>query len=677
MNGNSSPSIGSPPTTSGTDSMMNTAVSIVTQQLANSTLTPPPSDFLANGPTLFSFETIKSLLFHQPITRIVVVLTVLQSLLGLGGKFPEHCSAPSHTLYGGEYLELFISPFVVPLTPTLLKSAHQTLGIAVMLAISNLISFGLFEERLTTVFRGNRTRRSNTSINHNSTRIFRNLVLVIVVLVMGLRQFLGFIFNRSLGWAFPSLFFSDSVIECNLGLAPFLFALLVIQAFLPDDSDPRISSPSTTSTSIFAFRRIYIQIILCLFNVIPKAIVWWAGSGLTVGFVVSLGVAYQRKMGQWGGKVRITMYKKHSQSEDAIVGLGISDGQDISMTSMTNYSQATSDDSDSDSDGRLSLESTAASSPVLPTTNFSTVPGYMKERTMSYIVWRLGGYVLPMIAILFFILVATRQLHHYKPNVSDDVLNNAIEPTTPFLLTLVIMTAPRRDGMGFIKPTLSSYLAAFPDVDDPAHPLYSRIQIIVYTHVTNHPKFDEAEEFFETDPKARKHVKWIREDGAEKSQRKHLISAIRKIGTSEDSVYLGIMEDDFPFCEGGFQSMLNTIYEADRQVKDHCGIFITTGGSGLIFKRSVALTASFVLEQDELAKKRGMVVAAPDQALQNCMLGQHDYCSGCAGTMVISKTLLQGHLGYNASTSGGEYGPKDFQCGWRHPFHGDPDTHVL
>ncbi|KAG0071864.1 hypothetical protein BGZ89_009171 [Linnemannia elongata] len=668
---------------------MNIVVSIGTQQSTNSTLTPPPSDFSANSPTLFSLETITSLLFHQPITRIVVVLTVLQSLLGLGGKFPEHCSAPSHILYGGEYLGLLISPFVVPLAPTLLKSAHQTLGIAVMLGISNLISFGLFEERLTTVFRGNRTRRSNASINRNSTRIFRNLVLVIVVLVMGLRQLLGFIFNRSLGWAFPSLFFSDSVIECNLGLAPFLFALLVIQAFLPDDSDPWTSSPSSPSTSIFAFRRIYVQIILCLFNVIPKAISWWAGSGLIVGFVVSLGVAYQRRMGRWGGKVRITMYEKHSsykdaaqeddwQDQGALVGLGITDSQDFSMASMTNNnSKETSEDSDSDSDGRLSLESTATSSPVLSTTNFSTVPGYMKERTTSYIVRRLGGYVLPMIAILFFILVVTNQLHNYKPNVPDDVLNNAIEPTTPFLLTLVIMTAPRRDGMAFIKPTLSSYLAAFPDVDEPDHPLYSRIQVIVYTHVTNHPRFDEAEEFFETDPKARKHVKWVREDGAEKSQRKHLISAIRKIGTSEDSVYLGIMEDDFPFCEGGFQTMLNTIYEADRQVKDHCGVFITTGGSGLIFKRSVALTASFVLEQDELAKQRGMAVPAPDQALQNCMLGDHDYCSSCAGTMVISKTLLQGHLGHNASTSGGDYSPKDFQCGWRHPFHGDPHVRVL
>lgn len=227
MNLSGSPSIGSPPTSPGTSSSNNKLNSIVSlstqfqqQQYPNSTSALPTSDFSTHSATLFSFETINSLLFQQPITRIVVVLTVLHSLLGLGDKFPGHCSAPSYTLYGGEYLGLLISPFVVPLTPTLLKSAHQTLGIAVMLAISNLISFGLFEERLTTLFRGNRSKRSNTSINHNSTRIFRNLVLVIVALVMGLRQLLGFIFDRALGWSCPFLFFSESVNECNLGRFP-------------------------------------------------------------------------------------------------------------------------------------------------------------------------------------------------------------------------------------------------------------------------------------------------------------------------------------------------------------------------------------------------------------------------------------------------------------------------
>jgi hypothetical protein len=290
------------------------------------------------------------------------------------------------------------------------------------------------------------------------------------------------------------------------------------------------------------------------------------------------------------------------------------------------------------------------------------------ERDLSYIVKRFGGYVLPMVLGIFTILAVLRLLHNYKPDVPVDLLNNSIEPSTSFLLTLVMMTAPRRDGVVFIKETLSSYLEAFPNVDEPIVSLYSRIQIVVYTHITDHPGFDEAKEFFDTIPKARKHVKWIREEGSEKSQRKHLISAIRKIGTEEDTVYLGIMEDDFSFCQGGWQNMLNAIYEANQYIKNHCGVFITTGGSGLIFKRSVALAASFALEEDELTKQRGEEVPAPDVTLQNCMLGRHEYCSSCKGNMVITKTLLQGHLGYNASTSGGNYSPDEFQCGYRHPF---------
>ncbi|KAF9935035.1 hypothetical protein FBU30_008528 [Linnemannia zychae] len=661
-----STSIASPSLASGTSSNVqsNTIISIgnqFQQQSQRRQPSSPPSQFAVNSPNLFSFKTITSLLFHQSVTRIVVAFTVLQTLLSLGGKFPERCSAPSQTIYKGDYLGLLMSPFVIPLTPALLESAHQTFIMAIMLGISNLISFGLFEEHLTASFRGGRnSKRANNNITRNGTRIFRNIVIVIVILVMGLRQLFGFIFNRAIGWAYPPLYISDSVHECNL----------VIQAFLPDDPNPTASS-STTSTSIFAFRRIYVQIILCLFNIIPKAIVWWAASGLIVGFVLSLGVAYQRRMGRWGGKVRMTYYEKAPQEEQmdesTIVGLGISNSQDIHLNPIIDNKEL-SDDSDSDS-----TEFVFPPGP-LP---LVTSTGFMKERSTAYIFKRLGGYVLPMVLILLGILIASHQLYYHRPDIPNDVLNNSIEPATPFLLTLVLMTAPRRDGIAFIKQTLSSYLEAFPDADHPAHPLFSRIQIVVYTHVTDYPGFDEAQRHFETDPKARQYVKWIREEGTEKSQRKHLISAIRKVGTTEDTVYLGIMEDDFPFCENGFQAMLNLIYKANQQVKNHCGLFITTGGSGLIFKRSVALTASFALEQDVLAAQRGEEVYAPDVALQNCMLGRHDYCSSCKGNMVISGTILQRHLGHNASTSGGHYRPEQYQCGWRHPFNGFFDTVTL
>ncbi|KAK3843250.1 MAG: hypothetical protein J3R72DRAFT_113605 [Linnemannia gamsii] len=218
MGASNSPTVGSQPT-SGTSTIISIGGHSPQQQhqSTNTTSTVAPSDFSAHSPTLFSSHTIASLLFYQPITRVVVVLTILQSLLGVGVKFPDHCSAPSYTLYGGEFLGLLMSPFVVPLTPALLESAQQTLSSALMLAMSNLISLGLFEERLTMLFRGGRSRRGNTNSTHSSTRLFRNLVLVIVVLVMALRELAGFVFNRAVGFMYPSLYFSDSVHECNLG----------------------------------------------------------------------------------------------------------------------------------------------------------------------------------------------------------------------------------------------------------------------------------------------------------------------------------------------------------------------------------------------------------------------------------------------------------------------------
>ncbi|KAF9175682.1 hypothetical protein BGX20_002285 [Mortierella sp. AD010] len=579
-------------------------------------------------------------LISQPVTRTVIVLTVIQSLIALGGKFPDHCTAPSHVYYAGQYSTMLASPFIVPLTPALLTSAQQTLSTALLLAISNFASLALFEERLTAIFSG------------NGSRIFRNLFIATIALVLMMRQVLGFVFSRALGWQFPQLFFSDSMHECNLGLAPFLFALLVIQALFPESS----SNDSKSSSSFWTIRRIYIQVILCLLNVIPKTIVWWAASGLIVGFIVALIISYQRRMGRWGGKVKTSAFEKQ-QWEDADPIICVEDEeQSVSLIK--------------EIDGEfLESTSTAPSTSHYHDVN-STGAAAVRERKLSFTIYKAVTYILPMILLLLALLTGCNQLHTFKPDVSSELINGVIEPNTPFLFTFVLMTAPRKNGVTYIKETLTSYLDNFPD--EAVDPLYSRIQIIVYTHFTDFEGYDEAKAYFDTIPKARKHVKWVREQGSEKNQRKHLVSAIRKIGTSEDSVYLGIMEDDFPFCADGWQKMLNTIYDANQKVPNHCGAFVATGGSGLIFKRSVALTASFILENDVLAHERGEAVSPPDISLQNCMLGKHEYCSSCAGTMVTSRTLLQGHLGYNSSTSGDGYHRSQFQCGWRHPFNGSP-----
>ncbi|KAF8968441.1 hypothetical protein BGZ46_010851 [Entomortierella lignicola] len=612
----------------------NTIIALGSQQLNSPTL----PDHNTNLSTIYTSLSLGSL-FSQPVTRTVIIITIIQSLIALGGRFPDHCTAPSHVFYAGQYPAMLASPFVVPLTPTLLSSAQQTLSTALFLGTSNIVSLALFEERLTAIFCG------------DGSRIFRNLFLTIIAFVLMLRQLLGHVFSRALGWHFPQLFFSDSMHECNLGLAPFLFALLVVQALFPENS-------LESKSSFWTIRRIYIQVILCLLNVIPKTIVWWAGSGLIVGFFVALIISYQRRMGRWGGKVKISAFEKQ-QWDDATPALyGIDDEEQLSFTK--------------EMDGEF-LESV---SPKLSTSlhdvNMTTT---IKERKLSFTIYRAVAYIMPLIFLLFAFLTGCNQLHTFKPDVSGELLNGSIEPNTPFLFTFILMTAPRRNGVTYIKETLTSYLDNFPDEN--VDPLYSRIQIIVYTHFTDFEGYDEAKAYFNTIPKARKHVKWIREQGSEQNQRKHLVSAIRKVGTSEDTVYLGIMEDDFPFCADGWQQMLNTIYKANEKVPDHCGAFITTGGSGLIFKRSVALTASFILEDDVLAHERGEIASPPDVSLQNCMLGKHDYCTSCAGTMVTSKTLLQGHLGYNSSTSGEGYHRNQFQCGWRHPFNGSPAVYTL
>ncbi|KAG0223943.1 hypothetical protein BGX31_008269 [Mortierella sp. GBA43] len=362
-------------------------------------------------------------------------------------------------------------------------------------------------------------------------------------------------------------------------------------------------------------------------------------------------------MGRWGGKVKTSAFEKHQWEEES---------DTMILTEEESFPYL----ADNIEKLRDSFESTTSTAYYNDIGLTST-----QEKKLSSTLCKAVSYILPLILVLLLILVGCNQLHTFRPDVSNNQLNAIIESHTPYLLTLILMTAPRKSGASYIKETLTSYLDNFPD--EGTDPLYSRIQIVVYTHFTDFEAYDQAKAYFDTIPKARKHVKWVREEGSEMNQRKHLISAIRKVGTQEDSVYLGIMEDDFPFCEGGWQEMLNTIYQANQQVPGHCGAFIATGGSGLIFKRSVALTATFILENDVRVRERGGLATPPDISLQDCMLGKHEYCSSCAGTMVVSKTLLQGHLGYNTSTSGDGYHSSQFQCGWRHPFNGSPEVHIV
>lgn len=86
-----------------------------------------------------------------------------------------------------------LSPFVVPLSFD---------GIA--LAGWNLLALGLFEESLAHALGG-------------GARRFATALASVAGGVMVLRQGIGHLFSRGVGYAVPSLFFSESAHECSEG----------------------------------------------------------------------------------------------------------------------------------------------------------------------------------------------------------------------------------------------------------------------------------------------------------------------------------------------------------------------------------------------------------------------------------------------------------------------------
>lgn len=92
--------------------------------------------------------------------------------------------------------------------------------------------------------------------------------------------------------------------------------------------------------------------------------------------------------------------------------------------------------------------------------------------------------------------------------------------------------------------------------------------------------------------------------------------------------------------------------------------------SGLFLKPDLARLASQLL--------LSYVDMPPDIIIQKCLIGDLPECSSCSNSLVTSKTLLMYHIGYNTSTSADRVYRKDeFQCGWRHPFNGNPSVVTL
>jgi hypothetical protein len=280
------------------------------------------------------------------------------------------------------------------------------------------------------------------------------------------------------------------------------------------------------------------------------------------------------------------------------------------------------------------------------------------------------------------------------------------------LVDFLILSAPRQAGNQILHNTLSSYLT-LPD----------RFTITPYTTIPlrTHRSFAFESANAKYHPTSREGlapVKFVVDDihpsrspyiSSRRPQASDLFSALSWMMNNtnpQTTGWIGIMEDDFEWCEDGQQALQALIWEvavAESQLSSSpgsgsendrfCGIFIATGGSGLIVRPFVVPAIL------EALSSPAAVFEATDRVLQRCLLGHPLYpsCARCASAssgrgipsaslskkplpearLAASRRLLLRHTGSMASTYAGRIYPEErWQCGWRQPFNGEPGVWV-
>ncbi|KAI9360249.1 hypothetical protein BD770DRAFT_385158 [Pilaira anomala] len=304
---------------------------------------------------------------------------------------------------------------------------------------------------------------------------------------------------------------------------------------------------------------------------------------------------------------------------------------------------------------------------VKDASEFITLEHY-RRTPLWRLIWSAMKKSMLVIFLCFPILMACNSYYTREFQVTSTELNTISQDQ--YLFTMVFMTAPRRGDPAYLSRTIESYLENWPEypaIDSP----YRRMQAIIYTDFTNHTQYHLAQQHFSNTVKGQRYLKWIHHDGNEWNQRLHVSKALEFVSSHYQSTYYALMEDDFPVCGNKeWHEIENVIYKAQKNVPSHCGVFVGTGGSGLFLRPDLArLTSQLLLEY---------IDTPPDIIIQKCLMGQLPECAHCADTLVTSKTLLMYHIGYNTSTSDDRVYKKDeFQCGWRHPFNGDPSVITL
>jgi len=493
---------------------------------------------------------------------------------------------------------------------------------------------------------------------------------------VSLRVVLSWVFGRVLGFAHPELFSTAAIHETFAGLGPLLLALSVLAAVLR-----------------------------------PRSLAW--------GRMAVLAANFAAPMGSGGSGLWIGL-------SAGLVGL-VMGGVGLVAAQVLGRPPATAPPSQSGA---------PASPPPSPRVNLAAV---------ARLIALLG---IPLLGLLS---------RPSRPPTDLGTAFAALHPDQTHLLTVLLMTAPRPGNPDYLLQSVESWLGALPGPSDPAAAAAGRVRLIVYTHFGTHDTFDLARDHFARSPeyaaKAARYVEWRRDPRGEANrldQRLHVARGLDYAATSRgESAYVLLVEDDFPLCPDedpvaeqaghwtrAWLDLTQAIVDTNAAMPDfavvpayrealglsgpegrsgHCGVFLTTGGSGLAIRGFVAAQLPALLlgaddptgdaRDGRLARGEFSVKAedegadTPDVVVQDCLRGRLVGCEVCASPaaglegagqfpkgsvrnprvlagerwgksgLAGTRRLVQHHLGYNASTlPGRKYGKEEWACGWRQPF---------
>ncbi|KAF5383759.1 hypothetical protein D9615_003508 [Tricholomella constricta] len=252
------------------------------------------------------------------------------------------------------------------------------------------------------------------------------------------------------------------------------------------------------------------------------------------------------------------------------------------------------------------------------------------------------------------------------------------------LLEVLILSFPRPNvsaSTAIMTSTINSFIPH----------LSSDVVLSVFTHSISHKAFDNVRTVFAS-TNVTFYVDTDSHPDSVSGQYLHIAEAFR--WSTEQSVkaeWVMLVEDDFPICGGerGWDAVRRVmqILESTRspstKALNRQGGFVGTGGSGLIFHRTMLPVLILLMRThaETASRLSPTTVRRPaDLVMQDCLLGADPLCPQKpeGGGLVITSRMVMDHIGGMATTNQNKaFNDDKWRCGWRHPFHGRRQVEVV